>query len=1136
MKCARPWNSLEYPFKFPPFTARALGVAFVIAVMPGFVANAQTAASPNSITWSKVAVGQAGAQKTATLTNTGITSVTINSIGFTGTDPADFSVFKKTCGSTLAASSSCTATILFKPETTGTLTATLDFNDNSGNSPQMVPVSGVATSSSDPPGTASVSPTSISWSKVAVGQAGGQKPATLTNTGTVTVNISSINFTGTNAGDFKIFKNTCGSTLASSASCAASILFVPTAAGTRTATLNFNDDASGSPQQVSLTGLGTISGGSIAATPTSLSFGTVSIGSTSGAQTATITNGTSSSVALSSISMSGSNAADFAISSTTCGSSLAASSSCTASTTFKPSQASPETASWSITAGSTPLTVALSGTGTSGSTGTTFYVSNCGTVGSDSNSGKSPSSPWLTIAKVNSSTFSPGDSIDFDDGCTWREQLILPSAGNASNPITVGTYGSGAAPVINGSVVVTGWTAEPQTATNFTSDPNVQGYWDMTRMSGANFLDSSGNGNTLTNYNGVTQSTNTAQGSFSAAFSASSDTRLARGDTALSAGLVGKSGTTNTSATIGGWVFFNSLAPNMSFMEKGTGKVWGLYLGTGSNIDKMEWQAYLNSGYRLVASNNVMTTGTWYHVVGRINAATNEMALFINGVKQNQTYSPSSNTAISTDTAPLEVGASLSSGDFLNGNLEDIFVFNRALSDTEIASIYNSGFDGSLGTYNLYYVTGVTTTPVIVDENGLAMNNVSQKAGMTPGSWWWDPTDQRVYIRPTGDVDPSTETIEIPQRTTCITDYRNYTVITGITCQEPLQKGVYVTGANVTVQNMLIQHIRQNGPTTQNNSADGVGIYWQGSHDIIQNNTVTDTNWGIFSYAPSGQTVSNGLVQSNTVSSIGYDGIGLAVANPNGGILTNTVAQYNIVHDAGVFNLEGGAIECIFGGPTIGTGNSIRYNLVYNNGTPTRHSYPLNVQGGAGGCNFYGNLVYNNYGPCFEIASGPGNNTFYNNVCYNNGLAGNEGAGFFLTGGSADTGNTFENNIIDAGSGVGFMDMIAGTQAGNTFNNNVYFGGNSTPFIWNGTAYSLANYQSASGQDGNSINADPQFTNPSSNNFTLGSSSPAIGAGVNLGPTFQFDLAPGSTWPGNVSTANQNSNGNWDIGAYVHSQ
>ena len=92
---------------------------------------------------------------------------------------------------------------------------------------------------------------------------------------------------------------------------------------------------------------------------------------------------------------------------------------------------------------------------------TTYYVDNCVTIGSDSNDGTSMSTPWLTIAKVNGSTFSPGDSILFEKTCTWRERLFVPSSGAPGNPITFGSYGTGALPSINGADLLTSWTYAP---------------------------------------------------------------------------------------------------------------------------------------------------------------------------------------------------------------------------------------------------------------------------------------------------------------------------------------------------------------------------------------------------------------------------------------------------------------------------------------------------------------------------------------------------------------------------------------------------------------------------------------------------------------------------------------------------
>ncbi len=94
----------------------------------------------------------------------------------------------------------------------------------------------------------------------------------------------------------------------------------------------------------------------------------------------------------------------------------------------------------------------------------TYYV-DCS--GSDSNNGTSPASAWQTLAKVNASSFNPGDSILLKSGCQWRQTLAVPSGGSAGNPVTFSYYGGGALPVINGADVQTGWMTGSPTAASF---------------------------------------------------------------------------------------------------------------------------------------------------------------------------------------------------------------------------------------------------------------------------------------------------------------------------------------------------------------------------------------------------------------------------------------------------------------------------------------------------------------------------------------------------------------------------------------------------------------------------------------------------------------------------------------------
>jgi autotransporter-associated beta strand protein len=72
-------------------------------------------------------------------------------------------------------------------------------------------------------------------------------------------------------------------------------------------------------------------------------------------------------------------------------------------------------------------------------------------AGNDSNAGTSMAAPWQSLGKVNATVFQPGDNVLFKRGGTWFGTLSPQGSGNSTSQITLGAYGTGAKPLINGN-------------------------------------------------------------------------------------------------------------------------------------------------------------------------------------------------------------------------------------------------------------------------------------------------------------------------------------------------------------------------------------------------------------------------------------------------------------------------------------------------------------------------------------------------------------------------------------------------------------------------------------------------------------------------------------------------------------
>jgi centrosomal CEP192-like protein len=292
-------------------------------------------------------LGGSSPTKNVTLTNVGGGTLTISGLTITGTDPADFSETNN-CGASLPPGGYCTIGVTFTPMQLGSRTAALTITDSAPGSPQSVPLSGSGVTSGP---NATLSPNSLTFATQLVNTTSPPQPITLSNYGTITLLITAI---GT-SGDFNQ-SNTCGKFLLPLASCTINVTFTPTARGNLSGMLSITDNAPGSPQTVSLTGVGTV----VELNPASLSFGTVTIGQHK-TLTTTVTNVGRTTLNLTSITISGA----YFSQTNNCPLELAAQNSCNVSVTFAPEGAGNFNGAVSISddGGGSPQQVSVSGTG-----------------------------------------------------------------------------------------------------------------------------------------------------------------------------------------------------------------------------------------------------------------------------------------------------------------------------------------------------------------------------------------------------------------------------------------------------------------------------------------------------------------------------------------------------------------------------------------------------------------------------------------------------------------------------------------------------------------------------------------------------------------------------------------------------
>ena len=464
--------------------------------------------TPASISFGGVQVGRTQTQP-ATLSNTGRTPVTVTRIAATG---KGFSLTGQSLPLTLQAGESANIGVSFTPAASGATSGTISVvgtvssnlplrpitfgrrGNETREAPGTMPtvVSATLSGTGMGAGQLAVFPTSLALGSVKIGTSQTQS-ATLINSGSSNLTVRQATVTGK---DFRMSGLSFPLTLAAGQRKSFTVTFAPQSAGSASGSIAVTTDAANPVVSVPVSAVATVPGALIS-NPSSLSFGSVQVGSRQ-TLSAALTNSGGSSVTVSQASVSGSG---FAISGLNLPVTLAAGQSAAFSVTFNPQSggAASGTVSFASDASNGTLAVPLTasaataGTLTSAPSSLNFGTGQVGTPQTLSETLTNTGGSSLTITQANLSgagftmtgltlpvALAAGQSTTFNVTFTPQSSgaasgslaiasnasnsnLSVPLTGNVATPGVLSTSDSS---LSFGSVQVNGTASQTETLTN----------------------------------------------------------------------------------------------------------------------------------------------------------------------------------------------------------------------------------------------------------------------------------------------------------------------------------------------------------------------------------------------------------------------------------------------------------------------------------------------------------------------------------------------------------------------------------------------------------------------------------------------------------------------------------------------
>lgn len=316
-----------------------------------------------------------------------------------------------------------------------------------------------------------------------------------------------------------------------------------------------------------------------------------------------------------------------------------------------------------------------------------------GIIGSDGNSVTPPTPPALVSPQNQATGVSNSPTLTWDassgadiyqvqvSSVSDFSSIVFDQSGIQETSVQVSNLLHGTTyywrVLASNSAGNSGWSSEWNFKTTSAPNETLVGNWNMEEGSGNTLLDATSYGNNASLIGGPTWVSGVS--GLAIRFDGSSQYATVPDNSSLDV---------TNAVTLAAWIKPEKSGSAQVIMKKGlTGESDGYELSLVSNGKIFFRINQLTNGetYRLNSSVTHPTDGvTWMHIAASFDGST--IRLYING-KENKAVSFSSPVSIISNSLPLGIGAQSNGGNRYQGALDDLRVYNRALSASEISGL-----------------------------------------------------------------------------------------------------------------------------------------------------------------------------------------------------------------------------------------------------------------------------------------------------------------------------------------------------------------------------------------------------------------------------------------------------------------